>query len=250
MSGAKPSSDPAAGHQVHCTGCRHSAGAGFAEMSSEHAIAISRIRKGHFRVGAGSLIERTGLAAVTIYSGYGVLVQFSEGDSQASKLLWPGDLVVFSASGDSMSETRIQALTDVTYCGFAASDWAGLSRDPLLAARLLRILSQQISEANALAASIRRLRARERVCMILGDSFLQLRRRRLAQGTTFTLPLSRHALAQLVGLTPTHLRRVLQELAHQGLLSFRRGRVELHSVDEVMSMGQLDPDQPLERLHF
>ena len=208
-------------------------------MNDADAQAIASYRTGHFRTSAGARLDLMGLAAVTVYSGYALLEEVGPRGTRGIKLIWPGDLLTTPGSVPDATARQVRALTDVTYCGFGMADWTALLEEPSLAARVVRILSRELHESDALKAAMLELSAPGRTCRVLGDAYLQLSRRKLTRSAEFDLPLTREELAQLVGLTTTHLRRTLNHLSEQNILSFRRGRVEMYELTQVFALAGL-----------
>jgi CRP-like cAMP-binding protein len=233
------------GDKVDCLNCRHRRDAGYVDGGDRQAQAISSFRGGRGRTAAGAILPTEALAAITVYSGYGLLLEHGSAGPQAIALVWPGQLVPCALGATARD---VKALTDVTFCRFELHRWCDLLAVPALANHVVQILARQLYETEAMLAAVRRLPARARVCRVLGDGYLQLLRRHLVSGPSFDLPLSRLELAQLVGLTGTHLRRILQDLEDHQVLSFRRGRVVLHSARQVFELGELEGRPPKDAL--
>ena len=58
-----------------------------------------------------------------------------------------------------------------------------------------------------------------------------------ASETEFHCPLSQLVLADALGLTAIHVNRVLRQLREQGLLTVRRGRVEIHDLGGLRKLS-------------
>jgi CRP-like cAMP-binding protein len=71
-------------------------------------------------------------------------------------------------------------------------------------------------------ATLGRKSAVERVCALLSDIFCRMQNGAPPRSDRCLLPLTQHDMADIVGLTPVHVNRVLKELRSEGLL-------ELHS---------------------
>lgn len=57
----------------------------------------------------------------------------------------------------------------------------------------------------------------------------------------YEFPVTQHVLAECLGLTPVHVNRTLRELRERGLMTFRRGRVELKDLIGLRKLAEFDP---------
>jgi CRP-like cAMP-binding protein len=60
-------------------------------------------------------------------------------------------------------------------------------------------------------------------------------------GKAFDLPLTRDEIADSLGVTPTHLYRVLKTLTGEGLIAFKGQRLSVPDIDQLKSFAGFDP---------
>lgn len=87
---------------------------------------------------------------------------------------------------------------------------------------LLRMLGRQSS----LAVALGRKSGIERLSSVLLELYERLAET-LSQGEVLTMPLTQRDLADIVGLTPIHVNRILKELRENGALDVQRGSVSI-----------------------
>ena len=63
----------------------------------------------------------------------------------------------------------------------------------------------------------------------------------LAEQYEYDLPLTQTDLAEILGMTPVHMNRMVRELRDEGLLTFRGRKVEIHDWDGLVRMAEFDP---------
>lgn len=240
---------PAAGNRdwIACEMCRHRSGVGFDGLDDAEAAFMTGFKLGRQAVPAGGYVESAGSPMLlTLYSGLALRVGLpGSGTPCAMGLAFPGDLIGFETLvGPPV--LRLRALTDLTYCQFDPDRWTELLAVPSLAERLLRAQALAAREtAERLAVATCRS-AVGRLCHFVLRTYEALLARKLVRGLSFRLPLPRQELADLLGFTPVHLRRVLATLARDNVLDLSQGRVAIHDLERLRVLaGPLDP--PLQR---
>jgi CRP-like cAMP-binding protein len=87
-----------------------------------------------------------------------------------------------------------------------------------VALRALELSAEARWRAARLAASIGRLDAQARICVMLLDIYDRLRRPELISRATFNLPLTQEQIADHLGLTLVHVNRILRRLREEKLV--------------------------------
>jgi hypothetical protein len=59
---------------------------------------------------------------------------------------------------------------------------------------------------------------------------------------SFELPLSQKDLADTIGTSSVHLNRVLQDLRHHNIISWKREKLVIHDIDGLMSLSGFNPN--------
>lgn len=170
-------------------------------------------------------------AALLIVDGWAARVRIlSDGRRQFLSFLLPGDLVGMCRHERALAVSTVVAITPVRTCRAPDGD-----HHPALGKAYA--ISEALEEAYLLAQITRlgRLNALER----LADVMLELRERlSLAgqvRGGTFDMPLTQEMLADVLGLTPVHINRMVQQARRQDWLEWRAKRVTIKDTATLAS---------------
>jgi len=160
-------------------------------------------------------------AALLVVDGWAARMRIlPDGRRQFLSFLLPGELIGMCQHERPLAVSTVVAITPVRTC--RAPDGA---HHPALARAYA--VSGALEEAYLLAQITRlgRLSALER----LGDVMLELRERLALAGQVrngaFDMPLTQEMLADVLGLTPVHVNRMVQQARRQGWLEWRAKRV-------------------------
>jgi CRP-like cAMP-binding protein len=93
-----------------------------------------------------------------------------------------------------------------------------------------------------LAASIGRLDAHGRLCVLLLDLHDRLRRRDLIGRPSYNLPLTQEQVADHLGLTLVHVNRTLRRLREEGIAMVDRQVVIIQDMDRLRHYAQGLPE--------
>jgi len=86
-----------------------------------------------------------------------------------------------------------------------------------------------------------RLDAIGRVAHFMVETEARLAAVGLSDGRSFALPITQTDLAEIVGLTPIHVNRVLRTLREEHICTFRSSRVDIADHPRLARLGQFDP---------
>lgn len=225
---------------IGCDACRHRVGVGFEGLSPAEAERMMSFKVAHEFAPAGTWIGGAGGKGpflFTLYSGWALRCREEEpGRRRAAGLSLPGELVGLESVTGADTQLRIRALTDVTVCRFDPARWHELLATPSFAERALRMETMARAEAeDRLLAAGRSARAA--VAHFLFWLFDNLQRRRLVREGSFGLPLTLSLLAEMIGLTPVHLRRILRALDREGVVTLSERRVTVHDADRLRELA-------------
>ena len=162
-------------------------------------------------------------APLLIVEGWAARVRIlSDGRRQFLSFLLPGDLIGMCRHVRPLAVSSVVAITSLKTSRAPDSD-----RYPALAQAYA--VSHALEEAYLLAQITRlgRLNALER----LADVMLELRERLdlagMVRNNTFDMPLTQEMLADVLGLTPVHINRMVQQARRQDWLEWRAKRVTI-----------------------
>ena len=236
---------------IPCLACRHLQGVGFEAAGPDELAQIESLRVEHRPFVRGAVVADRGTGAFlgTLYSGWAIeYAPDPRGLRRASRLWLPGDLLGLSSLFDGAGAAHeLVTVTDATICRFTPEQLPEMLATPALAERLLRIALRQNAELAARLEALRRLPALGRLAHFLLGTYTALARRRLAHGYGFRLPLQRQQIADLLGLTPLHLRRSAMLLEREGLAVMKRDQIALLAPERLEATAgfRIAPDLPM-----
>lgn len=140
---------------------------------------------------------------------------------------------------------EIVAVGRVAYHALSASEIRELMSDRSIAMTMLALSSEARWRSDRLAASIGRLDAEARICVLLLDIHNRLYRQGVISRATYNLPLTQEQIADHLGLTLVHVNRTLRRLREERVVLFDRGVVMILKLDRLRQMAQGLP-QPAE----
>jgi CRP-like cAMP-binding protein len=73
------------------------------------------------------------------------------------------------------------------------------------------------------------------------EIFIRLEIVGLTRGPSYDLPLSQQELGEMLGMTPVHANRTLQQLRKQGIMDFAGGLVTIHDFAALKQVADFDP---------
>jgi CRP-like cAMP-binding protein len=113
-----------------------------------------------------------------------------------------------------------------------------LLQDRAVALHLMALMAEARWRGDRLAASIGRLDARTRICVLLLDVYDRLRRRGLIGRPTFNLPLTQEQIADHLGLTLVHVNRTLRRLREDRVVLVDRQVVIILDLERLREAAQ------------
>ena len=146
----------------------------------------------------------------------------SSGRRQITALFLPGEYCEPQWLLEARTTNPVVALTTLRVRSFAIGEFsatAPTANDNMrtILSATLRVLNQQ----SEWIATLGRKTAIERVCALLSDIFERSRNSGRAANNRCAMPLTQADLADVVGLTPVHVNRVLRQLRASGMLELQ-----------------------------
>ncbi len=160
---------------------------------------------------AGIPVIRSGWAAMVL--------TLPNNRRQIVALLLPGDLVSGGLVFEDKLEVSVEAITNVTYRSFDRAEIrTALFSNSYLLESILKIWSEQNLRVVQLAASLGQCTAEERVAGLLMKLLKRLTALGMVTDHAFHFPLRQSHIAEITGLTPVHVGRVINMLRREGLI--------------------------------
>jgi CRP-like cAMP-binding protein len=157
-----------------------------------------------------------------IVSGWAVRTRdLPDGRRQIYSFLLPGDIAAFRASPRGWNNTTVAALTlveavDLTaHCRLEDASCLSQACTAALAAEQALIFDQ--------VARLGQRDAYQRAVDLLLELYCRLSAAGLIHGQSFSLPITQDHLAEALGVTPVHVRRILQRMKSENMLALKTG---------------------------
>jgi len=117
-----------------------------------------------------------------------------------------------------------------------------LLADPCISTFLLAQIAEARWRADRLAASIGRLDAHARICVLLLDIHDRLRHRGLISRPTFNVPLTQEQIGDHLGLTLVHVNRTVRRLREEKIVLVDRQVVIIQDIERMRELAQGLPE--------
>ena len=161
------------------------------------------------------------------------------GRRQFTALQLPGDYADLPAFPLKSMDHDIDAMGDVTVQHTPHSGLVDILEEwPDLTRKLWRISLIDASIHRYWIFRVGRLNGKARVANFFAEMFLRLFARGLATVDGFDLPLSQTDLAEICGMTPVHLNRLLSELRLDGVCIFTAGKLQILDLQKLFRVGE------------
>jgi CRP-like cAMP-binding protein len=177
----------------------------------------------------------------------------SGGGRQIVDFQVPGDFLGLRSVLFRTADHNVEPITPVEASEVMGSDLIdAFSRAPRLATAVLWAASRDEAMVVEHLVNLGRRNATERTAHFLLELGARLRLVGMATRGGYDCPLSQYLLSDALGLSAVHVNRVLRELREEGLVTFQKGKVEIHDFDGLVDMAgfdrsYLDHDGPLLR---
>lgn len=177
----------------------------------------------------------------------------ADGERQIVDFQIPGDFLGLRSVLFRTADHSIEAVTRIEASEVLASDILdAFAQAPRLATAVLWAASRDEAMVVEHLVNLGRRSAEQRMGHFLLELGARLTLVGLADRTGFLCPLTQYHLADALGLSAVHVNRVLRTLREDGLVSFQKGRVEIHDFDRLKARAgfdtaYLDQDGPLLR---
>jgi CRP-like cAMP-binding protein len=157
-------------------------------------------------------------------------VMLPDGSRQIDAILLPGDIVSTTLLFDARPGCSVEAITAVRYRTFKRSELKELLlQHPHLLENLSKAWVEEKARAVELIVDLGRRSAEERIARLV----LRLKERLAQRGklhleaTEMEFPLRQHHIADVTGLTPSHVSTILSGFRRKRLIMIRRRRLSI-----------------------
>ena len=218
----------------------------FAELTESDFEDLSRLASGRRSVGRGEFICREGEdfgGLVLLLQGWvASSIHFADGARQLLNVHLPGDMLGTADLALGRCSQSIMAITPVELGLLSRHELGRLfENNPRLAALLFLISQEERVVLMDRLAAIGATEAPSRLATMLLHVHARLLRSDPETGPSFNIPLSQEHLAELIGVSTTHLNRTLRLLRSQKLVDWKPGRVTILDEQGLVALSGLPP---------
>lgn len=180
----------------------------------------------------------------TLFAGWAFRYKLlHDGRRQILNFRLPGDFFGLGSEGSQGFDHSIESITHVVLCVFSKVQFdTAVQSDPALASLVRRIVRSEEGAAFEHLVDVGRRNALEAVGHLLLELYLRQRRGGISKDHSCGFPISQVLLADALGLTATHVNRVLRRLREERLASIRNHRLIIHDVDRLTELCEFRKD--------
>lgn len=195
---------------------------------------------GHEMINEGQTNQTAFILAQGWACSYKIL---PDGGRQIVDFAVPGDFLGLRSVLFRTADHSVEAITSIEASAVLAADiLEGFGQSPRLATAVLWAASRDEAMVVEHLVNVGRRSADERMGHILLELGARLKLVGLGDKTGYDCPLTQYHLADLLGLTPVHVNRVLRNLREDGLVTFRKGRVTFDDFERLKKFSEFDVD--------
>lgn len=215
-----------------CRGCPVRRLAIFKPLTPDQVGTIARLRKSFRVLPRKTRILKAGQPKdelYTLFSGWAFRYKMLEsGRRQILDFLLPGDFIGFDRIAVVDPGMSVEALTDVALCAFDRTEMIeALKTHPAIAMSIASMTSQADTVMAEHLTGLGRKSAVDRVGSLLLELFTRQARREHIINGGCRFPLTRHHIADAVGLSDEYVTRALRELRDRGFVTLEAQRLTI-----------------------
>lgn len=156
---------------------------------------------------------------------------------QAIDVYLPGDVVGLEAALLGRNATELTALSPMAVAVTDVTSFKRLLGSATFSEKLISILVQQQQRVENRIVRLGRLTAEQRMAAFLVDMHRRLSSLTTNEMGVLNLALTQRHLANLTGLTPVHVNRVLKKFRCSEIMSFRRGVAVINDLEALRALA-------------
>jgi CRP/FNR family transcriptional regulator len=193
-------------------------------------------------------LYRAGEPMTSLYtvktSAFKANIDSVDGQENIVGFFMPGELMGLDGIASGRYQCDMIALSDAHVCQLAYSEFEQVAEKfPVLRREILSISSTNMTTAQKMLMFIGKRPVEERLAMFLINISQRFKARGLSE-SRFQLPMSRHDIANYLGMAPETISRQFKKLQDQGLVSIQNRDLTINDTaalrNSVASGGDLD----------
>lgn len=216
-----------------------------AELGDQEIAAIEELCRQPKDIAAKKYLSRDGDEMVSfpvVLSGWAARYQIlRNGARQITRLLLPGDAFYFDSSPDGIAIEEVITLSPCRIVNILHSDMRRvIERHPAVGEALRNYGCMENAVLSSWVVNVGRRDALERMAHLICEAHYRLSLVDPAQGQQMNFPLTQDDLADVLGLTPVHINRKLQQLRQEGLITLRSKQLTILDLRSLQQVAGFD----------
>ena len=216
-----------------------------AELGDQEIAALEELCRQPKDIGAKKYLSRDGDEMVSfpvILSGWAARYQIlRNGARQITRLLLPGDAYYFDSSPNGIAIEEVITLSPCKIVNILHSDMRRvIERFPAVGEALRNYGCMENAVLSSWVVNVGRRDALERMAHLICESHYRLSLVDPKQGQTMCFPLTQDDLADVLGLTPVHINRKLQQLRQEQLITLRSKQLTILDLRTLQQVAGFD----------
>lgn len=216
-----------------------------AELNEQEVAAVEELCRQPREIGAKKYLSRDGDEMVTfpvILSGWAARYQIlRNGARQITRLLLPGDAFYFDSSPDGIAIEEVITLSPCRIVNILHSDMRRvIDRFPAVGEAMRGYGCMENAVLSSWIVNVGRRDALERMAHLICESHCRLSLVDPSLGNQIYFPLTQDDLADVLGLTPVHINRKLQQLRQDELITLRSKQLTINDLRSLQQIAGFD----------
>ena len=216
-----------------------------ADLNEQEIEAVEELCRQPREIGAKKYLSRDGDEMVcfpVVLSGWAARYQIlRNGARQITRLLLPGDAFYFDASPDGIAIEEVITLGPCRIVNILHSDMRRvIDRFPAVGEAMRSYGCMENAVLASWVVNVGRRDALERMAHLICESHYRLSLVEPGLGQQMPFPLTQDDLADVLGLTPVHINRKLQQLRQEGLIALRSKQLTILDLRTLQQVAGFD----------
>ncbi|NCP13653.1 MAG: Crp/Fnr family transcriptional regulator [Sphingomonadales bacterium] len=217
-----------------------------ADLTDGELSAVDELCRQPKDIAAKKYLSRDGDEMVSfpvVLSGWAARYQIlRDGARQITRLLLPGDAFYFGSAPNGVAIEEVITLSPCKIVNILYSDMRRLiDRFPAIGEAMRTYGCMENAILASWVVNVGRRDALERMAHLICESHYRLALVDLDQGQQIHFPLTQDDLADVLGLTPVHINRKLQQLRQDDLITLRCKQLTIHDLRALQQVAGFDP---------
>lgn len=216
-----------------------------ANLMDSDKLVVEKLCRQSRDVASKRYISRDGdemISFPVLLSGWAARYQIlRNGSRQITRLLLPGDAFYFDSSPDAVAIEEVITLSRCEIVNIAHAEMSRvIDRLPAISEAMRNYGCMENAILASWIVNCGRRDALERMAHLICEVHYRLSLIGAVEGDQFFFPLTQDDLADVLGLTPVHINRKLQQLRQEGLITLQSKQLQILDLRELQQVAGFD----------